>query len=74
MRFLQLARRLMANGVARDLREGSGYSRAEFARGQPYTVAALIAWEMKRRRPSGEQGIALGKQLAGLMQEGALAS
>ncbi len=60
---LALARRLVASGAARTIREGAGLSRAEAAKAAGCSAAAVVAWEGGRRRPKGDRGAAYGRFL-----------
>lgn len=60
---LLLARRLVASGDARALREAAGLSRAEAARAAGVSYPAIRLWESNDRRPTGDAGIAYGRFL-----------
>jgi len=70
--YLELGRRCADEGESRPIRERSGLNRRSefvaFANGK-FTVAALRAWEGKRRRPTGDKGIAYGRALAECLEE-----
>jgi DNA-binding transcriptional regulator YiaG len=68
LRDLRLAKRLVATGQARLVREASGVSRADLARGQPFTVGAVRLWEKGARSPRGGKGTAYGAVLRELMR------
>ncbi len=60
---LAFARRLVATGAARAIRESAGLSRAEAAKAAGCSTAAVIAWESGRRRPKSDRGAAYGRFL-----------
>jgi hypothetical protein len=67
---LLLAKRLVATGQARAVREAAGDpppSRADIARGQPFTVDAVRLWEKGARSPRGAKGAAYGAVLRELL-------
>jgi hypothetical protein len=68
---LLLAKRLVATGQARAVRESAGNpppSRADLARGQPFTVGAVRLWEKGARNPRGAKGAAYGRVLRQLLE------
>jgi len=71
LRYLELARTLVAEEVATEVRVRTGRSRAEFVASADgaFTVAALRAWEARRRRPRSRQGSAYGRALARCLED-----
>lgn len=66
-RDLLLARRLVAAGTARAIRETAGLSRREAARAIGVTLGAVRLWEAGARRPTGAPGVAYGAFLRALL-------
>jgi hypothetical protein len=67
---LLLARRLVKSGQARVVREAASDpppSRADVARGKPFTADAVRLWEKGARIPRGEKGAAYGAVLRELL-------
>ncbi len=66
---LDYARFLVEVGEAQSTREAAGYTRAEFVAlaDHSFSVAALRAWEGRRRRPRGAQGVAYGRTLRAVL-------
>lgn len=63
---LALMRRLVANGVARELREGYGLSLADVARAVHTSPSVIYRYEHGQRVPHGETALRYARFLAQL--------
>jgi transcriptional regulator with XRE-family HTH domain len=75
-RDLLFAKRLVASGQARTVRDAAGFSRADVARaaGGQMTIGAIRLWERGARSPRGWKGAAYGAVLRELIASEAKAS